>query len=180
MPELKGFTLGSGNLYVMAYSGSMPANTSIEVAANLIGEIKGGASIEYKFSTIDIEDDNFQRVASFIGKEEVTLKSGVMKWNLDNLAQLSSGALLDDAVTGVRTLKIGGLGARELDKYVVHFVHTKADGKKIRATMLATSSNGFTLAFEPDKQTIVDAEFKAMASDAAGTQLIYSIEYEVE
>ena len=177
MAETKEITLGSGLLYVAAYSGDIPDNATIEVEGNLVGTIKGGAEVEYKFDTVEVEDDNFQTVARFITKEEATLKTGVITWNLDNLAQLSEGTLEDDTTNHIRTLKIGGLGARELTQYVAHFVHTKGTGKKVRCTMVATANGGFTLAFAPDKETQVDAEFKAMPADEDGTKIIYSIEY---
>lgn len=181
MAETKDIVLGSGSLYIAEYTGTtLPSNATIETNTNLVGEIKGGASVEYKANIIEVDSDDLQTIARFIGKEEITFKSGILKWNLDNLAQLSSGAITDDDVTGIRTLKIGGKGARKCTNYVVHFVHTKSDGKKIRATLVGNAVDGFTIGFVPDKETVVDATFKALAHDDAGTQLVYSIEYEVE
>ena len=38
--------LGSGDLYVTDFTGTIPEDTVIEVEENLIGRIKGGASLE--------------------------------------------------------------------------------------------------------------------------------------
>ena len=177
MAESKEIVLGSGSLYIAEYSDSIPDDTSLEIAGNLIAEIKGGASVEYKPTIIEVESDELQTIARFVGKEEITFKSGIMKWNFDNLAQLAEGTLTDDTENDIRTLKLGAKGANEMTKYVVRFVHTKQDGYKIRATLVGSAVNGFTIAFVPDKETVIDAEFKAMPHDTDGTQLIYSVEY---
>lgn len=177
MAEAKEIKLGSGVIYVAEFSESIPDDAALEVAGNLIGTIKGGAQVEYKPSIIEVEDDSLQVIARFIGKEEVTLKSGLLTWNLDNLKQLCEGTLTDDTENHIRTLKIGSKGATKMTQYVVRFVHTKEDGKKVRATLVGSATNGFNIAFVPDKETIIDAEFKAMPSDSDGTLLIYSIEY---
>ena len=40
--------LGSGKLYCVEYSGTLPEDATIETADNLLGYIGGGASVEYK------------------------------------------------------------------------------------------------------------------------------------
>lgn len=40
--------LGSGKLYVAAYTGEVPTADIIETEENRVGYIKGGASLEYK------------------------------------------------------------------------------------------------------------------------------------
>lgn len=67
-----------------------------------------------------------------------------------------------------RTLKLGGLGARLVDDYIIRFVHTEADGEKFRITIVGNSNSGLNLAFMKDKETVVDAEFIAKALDANG------------
>ena len=48
-----------------------------------------------------------------------------------------------------------------------------SDGiNKLALPLVGTASNGFSLAFSPDKETVIDAEFKAKAHDADGVQLI--------
>ena len=92
----------------------------------------------------------------------------------------AAGTYDDDELTHVRTLKLGGKGAREMAQYVIRFVHTMADSKKFRVTLVGTPSNGFSFAFAPDKETVIDCEFKAVGHDADGTKVILAEEYTAE
>lgn len=155
--------LGSGELYLVAYSGTLPADdATFEAEANSVGRIQGGASLEYKPTEYEVVDDAGEVVKRFVTKEEVSFKSGVLTWDMGNLAKLSPATLVDDpTTTHTRTLTIGG--ASSLDSYALRFVHTKDDGNKLRVTLIATAGNGFTLSFAGDKETVVDAEFKALS-----------------
>ena len=51
----------------------------------------------------------------------------------------------------------------------------KADGD-IRVTIVGNNQAGFSLAFAKDKETVIDAEFKAMPLDTDGTKIIYEEE----
>ena len=170
--------LGSGDLYVTDFSGTIPEDSVIEVDENLIGRIKGGASIEYKPTEYEVADDAYKVTKRFVISEETTFKSGVLTWNLEVLSKLiAAGTYSDDAETKKRTLKFGGNGARVMKEFLVHFVHTESDGNKFTITLVGTASNGFSLAFAPDKETVIDAEFKAKAHDASGTQVIMTESY---
>ena len=159
MPEI---ILGSGDLYLVEYtSGALPADATIETEANSVGSISGGASLEYKPSMYEVEDDKNIVHKRIVTKEEVTFKSGVLTFDLSMLGKLSTGTVTDDAVGGKKTIKIGG--KRTLTSYALQFVHTKDDGNKLRVRMIATSADGFTLTFAKDKETIVDAVFKALS-----------------
>ncbi len=172
--------LGSGDLYIVAFSGTLPADDVIELAANKVGHIQGGASLEYKPNEYEVSSDTGEVLKRFVISEEINFKSGVLTWNLETLANLiASCSYEDDTVNGKRTVTIGGKGAREMSEFVIHFVHTEADGNKFRVTLVGTASNGFSLAFAPDKETVIDAEFKAIAHDGDGTQVILTEEYSV-
>lgn len=166
--------LGSGELFLVAFSGAIPADAELEVEANSTGRIKGGASLEYKPTEYEVTDDNGAVVKRFITKEEVTFKSGILTWGADNIVKLSPAVLTDDTVKHIKTLKLGG--AKSLVSYALRFVHTKDDGKKLRITLVATAGNGFTLKFEGDKETVIDAEFKAV-SQTDGTLVEIAEEY---
>ena len=45
-------------------------------------------------------------------------------------------------------------------------------------TIVGKNTAGFTLAFAKDKETVIDAEFAAIPSDAEGTLIIYKEEME--
>lgn len=174
--------LGSGTLYIAPYVSAtgIPEHATLEVEANQMGFIKGGASVEYKPTEYEIFDDAYNVHNRYVISEEVTFKSGILTWDLAALKKLTAkNTFTDDAVGGTRTLTLGGQGARLMDEYVIRFVHTYSDGNKLRVTLVGTPSNGFSLAFAPDKETVIDAEFKAKAHGTAGAQLIVEETYEV-
>ena len=45
MAQEKEMLLGSGDLYIMSYTGTIPENEEIEIESNRIGGIKGGATL---------------------------------------------------------------------------------------------------------------------------------------
>ena len=163
--------LGSGSLYFMANTtGTVPEDTAIEIADNLVGEISGGASLEYKPSVSEIMGDSGKIIRRFITKEEVTFKSGVLTWDLKNLERLTaSGEITTVVETGVKTLKVGGNST--FTDYLIHFVHTFADGAKLKVTLIGNAVDGFTFQFQKDKETIIDSAFKAL-SQSDGTLVI--------
>lgn len=164
--------LGSGDLYIATYDAEtgIPADEAIETTTNSMGRIKGGATLEYKPTVYEVSDDTHFIVKRFIQSEEVTFKSGVLTWDMANLQKLAGACDLVTA-SGVTTIKIGGRGANGLTPYVIRFVHTNGT-KKLRVTLVGTSNNGFSLAFNPDSETVLDAEFKAVSSDNDGTLVI--------
>lgn len=165
--------LGSGTLYCTEFTDNIPANTVIEVTENQLGHIQGGASIEYKPTFYVAKDDMGKASKVIIAEEEVTLKSGIMTWNGKTLVRLSSTARVTEAA-GLRTVKIGGIGNDNGKKYVIHFVHKDPIDGDIRVTIVGQNQAGFTLAFAKDKETVIDAEFKAQPQDNEGTLIKYT------
>ena len=166
--------LGSGDLYITKFANAIPENSVLETAANQIGSIKGGASLSVAPEVYEVIDDKGVCLKRFITKQEITFKSGILTWDLETLKMLTLGGELTSSA-GKSTLKIGAKGT--IEQYVVRFVHTLDSGKKIRVTIVGTASNGFELNFNPEEETVIDAEFKAMAHDAEGNQVI--IEQEI-
>lgn len=172
-------TLGSGTLYSMEFAGTIPENEVIEVEANRLAWIKGGASIEYAPEYYVAEDDLGKVKKQKLTKEELKLKSGIMTWNGEVLQKLSNtGRTTKNA--GVRTTKIGGVGNDNGKSYVLHFVHEDAVDGDVRVTIVGQNTSGFTLAFASDAETVIDAEFTALPNDNEGTLLIIQEELEAE
>ena len=172
-------TLGSGKLYVVEYTNTIPADSVIETNANLIGYIQGGATITYSPEFYTAEDDLGYVAKKIITNEEVVLSSGVMTWNGETLAKLSSTATVsEDNQNDIRTVKIGGAGNFDGKKYVIHFLHEDPADGDVRITMIGSNDNGFELSFAKDKETVINAEFRAMPCDANGTLLIYKEDME--
>lgn len=163
--------LGSGKLYVVEYADAIPANAVIEVEANRLGYIQGGASIEYRPTFYEAKDDLGLVSKKIITDETAMLKSGVMTWNLNKLSQLCSTGTVTEAAN-IRTLKIGGLGNYDGKQYVIHFVHEDPADGDMRVTIVGSNEAGFTVAWVKDKETVINAEFKAQPADANGTLII--------
>lgn len=165
--------LGSGKLYVIEFSGVVPENSVIETEANRLGYIQGGASLEYKPTFYTAKDDLGRVIKKILTDEEAVLKSGIMTWNLTRLAKLcSTGSIVEDSVSNIRKLKIGGPGNYDGKQYVVHFLHEDAKDGDLRVTVVGSNEAGFTIAFAKDKETVVNAEFKAEPADTDGTLII--------
>ena len=165
--------LGSGKLYVMEFTGTIPENTEIETEENRIGYIQGGASIEYKPSFYEAKDDLGLVTKKIITDEEAVLKSGIMTWNLQRLAKLcNTGRVTEDAENNIRILKIGGIGNYDGKLYVIHFVHTDEQDGDMRLTIVGQNEAGFTIAWAKDKEAVINAEFKAQPLDQQGTLII--------
>lgn len=167
--------LGSGKLYINEFTGAIPDDATIEVEANLLGYISGGATLGYKPKYVTVSDDLGLVQKTILTEEEVTLKSGVMTWNGKTLTKLCATARVTEA-NGKRTVKIGGLGKQDGKQYVIRFVHEDAVDGDIKVTIVGNNQAGFSLAFVKDKETVIDAEFNAAPMDNEGTKIIYEEE----
>lgn len=176
----KTITLGSGKVYIEEYEDEMPSNEEIETDSNLAGYIQGGAELEYSPEFYTAEDDLGKVKKTIITKESVKLKTGIMTWNGETLKQLSAtGRVTEDTETGIRTIKIGGIGNNDNKNYVIHFVHEDSIDGDVRLTIVGKNTAGFTLSFAKDKETVIDAEFEAIPCDDDGTLVIYEEEMTV-
>lgn len=141
----------------------------------MIGYIQGGATLTYTPEFYTAEDDLGYVAKKIITSEEVVLSSGVMTWNGATLAKLCSTARVTET-QGIRTVKLGGVSNFDQKKYLIRFLHEDSADGDIRLTIVGSNENGFEMAFAKDKETVINAEFKAMPLDNEGTLLIYSEE----
>lgn len=155
--------LGAGEVYMYECptltAGEIPTDAIIETDTHNVGHCSGGFSIDYKPEKKDISNQYGKTVKSFIVKEEMTAKTGILRWNLANLALLSSAKIEVDKTKKTRTLTFGGGGS--LKTVLLRFVHVKENGKKIRFTMIGQGGNGFAIEFTTEALT-VDAEIAAI------------------
>lgn len=171
----KPIVLGSGTLYVMEFTGEIPEDSVIEVESNILGLVQGGASVEYKPTYYTAKDDFGKKQKTIITDEEALMKSGICTFNGNTLAKISSTARVTTN-GNKRIVKIGGVGNDNGKKYLIRFHHEdKVDGD-IRVTIAGRNEAGFSLAFAKDKETVVDAEFKAAPHDTDGTLILYEEE----
>lgn len=179
MAKSEKITLGSGRLYIMEFTNTIPTNTDIEKDENLAGYIQGGASLEYSPTYYTAKDDLGLASKTVITEEEATLKSGIMTWNGNTLEKLSSTARVTEA-NNKRTVKIGGQSNDNGKSYVIHFHHADPIDGDVRVTIVGKNQSGFTLTFAKDAETVIDAEFKAEPHDAEGTLIVYEEEIPTE
>lgn len=165
-------TLGSGDLMIKEYTDAMPAYTDFDVETDLLGRIQGGATLEYSGEWYEAKDDTGKAVKTIITDEEALLKSGIVTWNGETLAQLCSTARVTEA-EGIRTVKIGGVGNHNGKSYAICFHHADPVDGDVWLVVRAVNQGGFSIAFAKDKETVIDAEFKCLPQDSDGTLVQY-------
>ena len=167
--------LGSGKLFVVPFVDAIPEDATLEVDGNLLGYIQGGATLTYTPSFYEAKDDLGFVVKKMLTEEEAILKSGVMTWNGETLKKLCSTARVSE-VGGFKVVKIGGTSNYDGARYIVRFLHEDAVDGDIRITIVGSNEAGFEMSFAKDKETVINAEFKAMPMDAEGTLIEYKEE----
>jgi len=166
--------LGSGKLYTIPFTETIPADVEIETEENRLGDIQGGATLEYKPTYYTVEDDLGLVKEDFITAEEATFKSGILTWNGATLEKLCATAVAtEDATKSRRIVKIGGLNKDKKEKRLFRFVHEDAVKGNVRVTIVGKNQAGFTLGFLKDKETVINAEIKGTPLDGDGTLIIF-------
>ena len=174
MATSKRITLGSGKLYLIPYVAEIPEVEEICVDDNLLGYIKGGATLEYAPTFYEAKDDLGYVIKTIITEETATLKSGVLTFNGNTLHKLcDTGRVTEDAQTKRRILKIGGIGNAQGNKYIICFHHEDPIDGDIWVLIVGQNQAGFSLAFAKDAETVIDAEFKCLSQDDEGTLIQY-------
>ena len=164
--------LGSGKLYYSIYTDAIPVDATIEVEENLLGLIQGGATIRYTPTYYTAKDDFGLVQKKIVTDEEAVLTSGIMTFNADTLKALIQTGVVSETSTE-KKIKIGGIGNFVNQQYVLHFVHEDAMDGDIRVTMVGSNESGFELAFAKNKETVINAQFKAAPHDTDGTLILY-------
>lgn len=161
-------TLGSGKIYVMAYTDTMPTVDAICVDENLLGHIKGGAELSYTEETYEEKDDLGLVSKIITTSEEAILKCGLLTWNGDTMKKLVDRAKVTTE-SGKRITKIGGFGNAQGGYYAICFFHEDKTDGNLWVLIKGRNTAGFTLTFAADSGTVVEPEFKAMPQDDDGT-----------
>ncbi|WGX77590.1 hypothetical protein QJS64_20230 (plasmid) [Paraclostridium bifermentans] len=151
--------LGSGEIYMMEFTGEkIPEHATLEVDENNVGYCNSGFKIDYKPKKYDVKNQYGRVVKSFITDEQISVKTGIITWDLDKLALLSTAKITEDAEKKIKKLTFGGGGS--LKTVLLRFVHDE-NGKKLRFTMIGQGGNGFGLDFG-DKETTINAELQGI------------------
>lgn len=161
-------TLGSGKIYLTAFSESMPTVDNLCVDNNLLGYVKGGASLEYTEETYEEKDDLGYVSKVITTSEEAVLKCGLLTWNGETLKKLIDRCKSTEAA-GKRTTKIGGVGNAQGGYYAICFMHEDKTDGNLWILIKGRNTAGATLTFAADSGTVIEPEFKAMPHDDDGT-----------
>lgn len=163
--DVNGVLLGAGEVYMYEFDGTtIPEDSEIETDAHNVGHCSGGFSIDYKPEVYDVKNQYNKIVKRFIISEACTAKTGILTWDLEKLALLSTAKFTKTDATSTekekRKLVVGGSN-NSLKTVLFRFVHEKADGNKLRFTMIGQGGNGFALEFTT-KELTVDATIEAI------------------
>lgn len=161
-------TLGSGKLYLQTFAETMPDVETLCVADNLLGYIKGGATLEYTEETSEEKDDLGIVSKVITTSEEALLKCGLLTWNGATLAKLIDRCQTAEA-EGKRVTKIGGAGNTQGGYYAICFFHEDKTDGNLWILIKGRNTAGATLTFAADEGTVIEPEFKAMPHDEDGT-----------
>lgn len=161
-------TLGSGKIYLAIFASEMPTVESICIDTNLLGYIKGGASLEYTEEVAEEKDDLGYVSKVITTSEEAILKCGLLTWNGDTLKKLIDRCNTTTA-NGVRTTKIGGQGNAQGSYYAICFKHEDTKDGNVWVLIKGRNTAGVSLTFAADAGTVIEPEFKALPHDENGT-----------
>lgn len=181
-------TLGSGKLYMDEFTGEFEGDFSailerLMTPEHHAGWIKGGANIEYKPTMTQEKDDLGHIIKEILTDEEATFKSGLFTWNGETLKKLTATAEISTEKANRKTyrrLKIGGTANDDGKQYAILFVHEDPAEGNCYVLIVGRNSAGFTISFEADKATVIDAEFKCKPHDERGTLIEYVEEIDEE
>lgn len=161
-------TLGSGKLYMVEATDAMPTVDDICKPENLLGHIKGGASLEYTEETYEEKDDLGLVSKIITTSEEALLKCGLLTWNGDTLKKIVDRCK-SETTEGKRVTKIGGAGNTQGKYYAICFFHEDKKDGNLWVLIKGRNTAGLTLTFAADAGTVMEPEFKALPHDEDGT-----------
>jgi hypothetical protein len=169
-------TIGSATPYIIPYTDTVPTVEEICVEENKLGDIKGGAALEYTEETYE-EKDDLGRVSKIITtNEEALLKMGLLTWNGNTLHNLIDRCKVEEK-DGKRVTKIGGAANAQGKYYAVCLHHEDKTDGDLWVLIVGRNTAGATLTLATDEGTVIEPEFKAIPHDKDGTlvQLIEEI-----
>lgn len=166
--DTKTVTLGSGKIYLQTYSSTMPDVDTICAEPNLLGYIKGGATLEYTQETYEEKDDLGIVSKIITTSETAVLRCGLLTWNGTTLKKILDRCASTEA-SGKRTTKIGGAGNAQGGYYAVCFHHEDPVDGDLWIMIKGRNTAGATLTFATDSGTVIEPEFTALPCDDNGT-----------
>ena len=165
-------TVGSCDVYVMEYGGSLPSTATICVDANKFGHTKNGATIKYEKEVTELSDDFGRIKKTIINSEKVTMQFGLFGWNGKTIEKLVSTATATES-GNLRTTEIGGIQNDDGKVYVVCLHHIDAQDGDAWYLGVGKNTEGLELAYKQDDGTVLEPTFTCEPYDSAGRLLKY-------
>lgn len=165
--------VGVGDIYVVKASETITVDSedsTLEVEANKIPHTSGGITFNYTATKKDISDDKGEVVDSAKEDEKLTIKIGILEDMVHMYEWLTETATVDDSQEGFTIVDIGG-DVQSDSKFIVRYVHTRKNGKKVRYTALVRPADGFSEPYTKGEAKIVDCEVTATALNSKGRLL---------
>ncbi len=171
-------TLGSGQVYMIEHTDTVPNVLTLFVEANRIGYTKGGASIEYTQETYEEKDDEGYVYKIITTSEAASLKAGLLTWNGETLNKLIDRSSVSSDGRNGRVTRIGGKGNEQGKYWVVGFKHEDKKDGNLYVIIVGRNVAGLLIAFSKEAGSAIEPEFKAIPHDTDGTliQLIEDID----
>ena len=160
--------LGSGDVYIMDYTDTMPTEEEICVEGNRLAHIKGGAALEYTQETYEEKDDMGKVSKIITTDEEAIFKMGLITWNGTTLQKLIDRCKVTES-GGKRITKIGGAGNAQGKYYALCFHQKDKQDGDLWVLIVGRNTAGATLTFAKDEGTLVEPEFTAIPHDTDGS-----------
>ena len=175
--------LGSGHAYVVAKSQSvsLAGNATIStiktfltsncIAANQIGHIKSGATLNYSVTTYT-ETDDFKEISKTKTVDEaVSLAFGLIDYKTGQLDKLIATATTD-STTADEVTYIGGIANDNGKSYYVIFKHEDAADSDLYCILYGRNIAALAAAFTNEAGTQFATEWQGEPFDSTGRKAI--------
>lgn len=171
--ELKNIRIGSADIYVTKWTGTVPENSEIEKDENMIGRTKNGATFNYSAEWVTAESDDGKARRSKLKSETASLNYGNITPNSETIEVLVATARRGDIENGTRRTKLGGITNDKGEKYLIRAVHRDSVCGDLRKTGVGVNKGGWEQAFNDSEQVINSTfEFEPLLDDE-GTLAYY-------
>lgn len=171
--ELKNIRIGSADIYVTKWTGTVPENSEIEKDENMIGRTKNGATFNYSAEWVTAESDDGKARRSKLKSETASLNYGNITPNSETIEVLVATARRGEIENGTRRTKLGGITNDKGEKYLIRAVHRDSVCGDLRITGVGVNKGGWEQAFNDSEQVINSTfEFEPLLDDE-GTLAYY-------
>ena len=174
--ELNKIPLGSMDVYITEWTGTIPENNVIETEDNMAGRTKNGATVNYSANWYTAESDDGKAKKRRLTGESASINYGNITWNGNTLEKFIATARVEEK-DGKRITKIGGVINDNGKRYLIRGVYRDPVDGDIRITGVGVNTGGWEAVFKTDSETIIQPTFELEpVLDDAGTLLIYEEE----